>query len=121
MPLPVFVPPVEPLREGYGDSETATINRAVFEGGYSQRSTGGPNNVGRDLALVFPCDDDQRAEIIGFLRARKGAEAFTWQSPWDDAPQLWTCETWQSVTVGQRGSRTIWRLSATFRREFDLI
>lgn len=119
MPLPVFAPPVEPIRDGYGDAETAAVNRAQFEGGYAQRSAKGPNNVGRELALQFLCDDDQRAAIIGFLRARRGAEAFTWQSPWDAAAQVWTCEAWQSQPAGTRGSRTVWRLSATFRREFD--
>lgn len=115
----VFAPGVEPILDGYTDARAAAVNRAQFEGGYSQRSRTGPNNVGRVLSLSFVAIDAVADAIDAFLTARGGSEAFEWQSPWDSSASLWTCADWSKVPIGRRGAATVWRLSATFNREFD--
>ncbi|MEQ5872569.1 phage tail protein [Sagittula sp. NFXS13] len=120
MPV-IFAPPVEPEMQGYADKETAEVNRAQFEGGYAQRSRTGPNSVTRDVPMSFVVTDPQRRELLDFFRARAGVEAFLYQSPFDDAPGLWTCAAWPSSPVGKRGPLVVWRMMVTFKREFDAI
>lgn len=121
MVVPVFNPDAEPTRAGYSDLSEARALRAEFEGGYSQRSRPGPNPINRSVATQWDVADDVKDYIVGFFHDRAGVDAFQYQMPWDAAPGLWTTESWTCVPIGKRGAATVWRISAAFRREFDII
>lgn len=121
MPAIVFAPDHGPTRDGYSDEKTAKVRRAEFEGGYSQRSRQGPNSVGRLVPLTWEVPESTKDYIDGFLEDRGGSEAFQYQLPWDSVPRLWTAESWTSVPIGKRGTSDVFRLTTTFRQEFDIL
>lgn len=116
----VFSPIAEPTIAGFSDEATARVRRADFEGGYSQRSSLGPNSIARMVPLQWEVPDAAKSYIVDFFRARGGVEAFQYQLPWDDRPYLWTAEAWTCVPIGKKGAATFWRLRTTLRQEFDI-
>lgn len=119
--MQVLTPAYEPTLDGYKDGGKATVNRAEFEGGYSQRSRPGPNSVGRSLSLSWEVPDSEKDALFAFFEARAGAEAFLYQPPWEASQTVWTCEAWDSVPIGKRGTESFWRVTTTFRKEFDIV
>ncbi|WP_208348690.1 phage tail protein [Pseudaestuariivita rosea] len=117
----VFAPPVQPTIEGYEERYETSTRRAEFEGGYSQRSTTGPNALRQTAALVWDLAEPDKDVIARFLAARRGAEAFLYQLPWQSTARLWTCAAWTQAPIGWRGTTPFWRLRATFRQEFDIL
>jgi phage-related protein len=121
MALPEFTPANQPTLANFSDDKTVQVRRAQFEGGYSQRSRVGPNATSRTVPLQWEVPDPDKAYIDGFFTARSGAEAFIYQLPWDDAAQVWTVETWTMTPIGILGPETVWRISTSLRREFDIV
>jgi len=117
----VFAPANGPTLKGYRSKHQAQVRRAEFEPPYSQRSRKGPISVGRTVALVFETPETDAYYIVGFFEARGGAEAFSYQLPWDSASLLWSCGEWDVVQIGTIAGEAMMRVTASFKREFDLI
>ena len=115
-----FSPQRSPTIANHADQKSAKVRRVDFEGGYSQRSPLGPNSVARQTQFSWEVPQDQKEYIDGFFSARRGAEAFFYQSPWDSAPVLWTCVTWSCAPIGTQEGETVWRIQTLFKQEFDI-
>ncbi|MCP3971685.1 MAG: phage tail protein [Rhodobacteraceae bacterium] len=113
-----FTPPKPASVSGYNYQEEAGVNRAQFEGNYSQRSGSGPNAwqgrvklSWRNLTLV------QLDAIRGFIRPRNGRAAFLYQVPGTSAPELWTCP---NLNVRPERNKQHWAIALDLVRENDL-
>lgn len=119
MPPPALVPPKPPAVSGFRVSAQPQIYRAEFEGGYSQRSRKGPGNVARRGTLSWVnLSAAERDALLGFLEARGGSEAFTYQLPGHGAAQLWTAPGW-SYAPSRSGLK--WDVSADLTEEKDIL
>lgn len=111
-----FTPPREPAT-GWGWKAAARVDRVEFEGGYSQRSSPGPNPVSRNPTLTWPGLTEAQAEAIDdFLAARGGADAIRYQPPGWSAAALFTCASWDV----RETARDVYTVTASFVQEFDL-
>lgn len=107
----------EPRLAGQSTQHAASVVVAEFEGGYRQRARPGPNSVRRTLSLEWSgMPEAEAADLLAFLRARAGAEAFLYTPPGEAEAVLWTCASWSDVWAG----RTARSVSASFVEEFDL-
>lgn len=114
-----FNPPKPPSVNGFNMPEVANHVRVTFEGQYSQRAKKGPNAISRKGTVTFTnLTLAQRDEILSFLRAREGVEAFYFQLPGDSSPVLWTCAKWRSPP---EKNKVDWRLTMNLIEEFDII
>jgi phage-related protein len=113
-----FNPPKAPSVSGLVISTKVSVRRAKFEGGYSQRSTTGPNAVRMTPKLTFSyLSEEQRDDIVLFLSTHKGAEAFLYHVPGTAQSELWTCDGWE---VRPHRNKVLWSVSASFEQEFDI-
>lgn len=75
--------------------EEPRVQRAKFGDGYEQRSADGINTSAQVWDLLFDqVDPAIAADLLGFLRARNGVEAFDWTPRWATAPIRVKCEKW---------------------------
>jgi len=95
---------------------TAT-RRAEFEGGYSQRSSAGPNSLrmGRTITVMGPKAGIK--EVSDFLARMAGVGAFYLRAPCEDEPVLYSAASWQVMNTGHDSAR----LTAELRQEFDIV
>lgn len=86
------------------------VKTIQFGDGYQQRQTKGINFklAVHDLTFNFR-DDDESAEIEGFLDDRGGVEAFDWTPPTGSASKF-ICKSWSVVKVAHNLNST----TATF-------
>jgi phage-related protein len=85
-----------------------------FGSGFEQRRPDGLNHQLRTWSRsISGIDPVVAEEIVTFLRARGGAESFTWMT---DSGELVTvvCETWDSSPVRRDGVLRV-NIAATFR------
>lgn len=116
MPLPVFVPTVEPS-PGTRLKPKVKVLKAEFGDGYTQTTADGMNNIRYELALRWEIlTPDQCDPMVAFFEARKGYERFTYEANDDTKVRVWTCEDWERTKV-QGGH---WELTATFVENFAL-
>ncbi|CAD6536432.1 hypothetical protein LMG27952_03148 [Paraburkholderia hiiakae] len=93
---------------------TATVRKAQFGDGYSQRAADGLNNVASSFSLQFIGDAAKISSILAFLRAAAGSTSFNWTPPLWTAPALFTCETWSEPTK----DGNVFTITATFEQTF---
>jgi phage-related protein len=111
-----FTSVAQPIVQGYTHKKKASVRRAEFEGGYSQRSGAGPNSVVASVRLQWLQPNADIDTIDAFLTARGGAQAFLYRLPNDAVDRIWTCGEWSVVPKGPHAKQ----LDATFRQEFDI-
>lgn len=84
--------------------------------GYEQRAPDGINNLAQVWDLNFEQVDNPIADdIIAFLRARAGVEAFDWTPKWHTVVIRVKCAKWSRGTDGEGLSR----ISARFEQVFE--
>lgn len=106
-----------PIITGHNKNYKARALISNFGDGYRQRAGDGINTIEREIEVKFIGSYTNIAIYVTFFKARDGYEAFTWTPP-DEASSLkWTCQEW-NVTGEEPGTSS---LTATFRKEFDLV
>ena len=114
MTTPVFNPPQSPSA-GMTDKPEFKILKADFGDGYSQPTPDGLNHMRRVLTLKFEMlEPEEKDEIVDFLEARKGTEAFHYTLPGEPAPTRYTCDEWEVTALGA----SMFNVAATFRQSF---
>ncbi|RWB95531.1 MAG: phage tail protein [Mesorhizobium sp.] len=115
MALETFVPPVPPM-PGTRNKPELKLLKAEFGDGYTQTARDGINHMRRTLSLrwekLLPWQKD---EIIGFLEARGGSEAFYYTPSNETNPVKWTCEDWDDTR-----SNDGMDVTAVLRQSFNL-
>lgn len=113
MPIPSF---------DWGESsaltldETPRVTATGYGDGYEQRSADGINNLAQVWDLNFEEVDNAIAgEIVAYLRARNGVEAFDWTPKWETVPIKVICKSWKRSPDGDGLSR----ISARFEQKFE--
>lgn len=95
--------------------EKPLVQRIQFGDGYEQRVTFGINTQPKIWSLRFNNrDDTERDNILTFLRARGGVEAFDWTDPNGYAGK-WVCDQWNTSQI----SCNFNEITATFRQVFE--
>jgi len=91
------------------------IQKVQFGDGYEQRLRFGLNTNPKQWDLIFQHrTDTERDDILAFLDARGGWEAFDWTPPHGDAGRF-VCEQWRSEML----SCNLNTITATFRQVFE--
>lgn len=92
--------------------------RTMLGDGYEKSLIFGLNTIRPEWQLTWLLSSEDATTIEGFLQARSdAAEWFEWQPPDATVTQRWRCDEW---TVEQ-DNPVVFRISATFRRVFELI
>jgi len=95
--------------------EKPLVQRIQFGDGYEQRVTFGINTQPKIWSLRFNNrNDTERDNILTFLRARGGVEAFDWTDPNGYAGK-WVCDQWNTSQI----SCNFNEITATFRQGFE--
>lgn len=91
------------------------VLKTRFGDGYEQRAADGLNPITQSWHLKFDnVDNDIGTEIVNFLKARAGVEAFDWTPKWATSAIKVVCEDWsRSIAPGD-----LTNLSMTFEQRF---
>ncbi|MBX3589087.1 MAG: phage tail protein [Ramlibacter sp.] len=96
--------------------EEPRVNATQFGDGYEQRAADGINALVQRWDLNFEEVDNAIAdEIIAFLRARAGVEAFDWTPKWGTVAIKVRCPKWSRSPDGEGLSR----IAARFQQVFE--
>lgn len=96
---------------------TAKTLEANFGDGYEQVAAAGLNSVSGTFQVAWDLLTlEQRDEIEGFFKSKKGAEAFLYTFPSESTQRKFRCKTWQR---GHTGS--LFTVRAEFREVFDIV
>jgi phage-related protein len=111
-----FDPPVDP-DPGYRRGNKPRVLEADFGDGYSQRAVDGINLNRREIDLKWTnLYKEEKEYIDGFLKDRKGQEAFFYQFPDETAPRAYTCKEWDDEHVAFE----VYSMTAKFRQVYDI-
>ncbi len=115
--MDVFTPDVTPSQNSTSKSTSASVNKAQFGDGYSQRARDGLNSISRSVTLGWEyLTYDQASDLDDFFDAHGGDEAFLYQLSGDSVQRMWTCASWKNgYAGGVAGS-----YSANLTEVFDL-
>jgi phage-related protein len=92
------------------------VRTAKFGDGYEQRVADGINTAMDRWQLTFAVRDDLEAnDILAFLAARGGFEAFNWTPPGETLPISVVCREWNR-TFDRHDQNTV---TATFERVYE--
>ena len=98
-------------------SEAPRMLEAQFGDGYVQRQADGINSLAQTWDYRgSDIDDDAATEIISFLRARNGVEAFEYTPMWETTAVLVTCKEWTRSPSQTPGYSSV---SAKFVRVYE--
>lgn len=78
-------------------SEEPKINVTKFGDGYEQRVLSGINTNPQKWTLQFTMSRADTNDILTFLRARNGIQAFYWTSPLNETITV-VCRSWKTGT-----------------------
>lgn len=95
-------------------SNEPKVLSAQFGDGYEQRVGDGINTIKDIWNLTFRGTRAEIADILDFLKNKKGVTAFTW-TPSGESEVTVKCQKWNRVIV----SPNIATLSATFEQVFE--
>jgi phage-related protein len=91
------------------------VRTVVFGDGYEQRLVYGLNSRADEWSLTFHCrNTTERDNILDFLDARDGQEAFDWTTP-NGYSKRFVCSEW---TQDQEGD-SFFIINTTFREVFE--
>lgn len=98
-------------------SEEPKVRKTQFGDGYSQRQADGINALGQRWQIRHSEIDDSAAdEIVAFLRARNGVEAFEYTPMWHSTPMLFLCSRWTRTASERPGYSDV---TADFEQTFE--
>lgn len=93
------------------------VRSSRFGDGYEQRAPDGLNPLAQSWPLVFSGVDNAVADdMVAFLRAHGGAEAFDYTPLWETQPVRVICRKWRRTHSATWGESD---LSATFERVYE--
>lgn len=93
------------------------VKRSALGDGYEQRLRMGLNTDLKAWDLQFNNRTDaEREQILAFLEARAGVEAFDWTTPRGQAGKRWVCESWTMNPTNCNNNQ----IQAKFRQVFEL-
>lgn len=96
-------------------SQQPRISTVQFGDGYEQRVAFGINTKPKTWQLQFlNRDDTERDNILAFLEARGGVEAFDWTDPNGYAGK-WVCSEWST----QQSACNLNDITTSFRQVFE--
>ena len=96
--------------------EEPRVLAARFGDGYEQRQPDGINTIDQQWDLNFEqVDNDIADDIVDFLRARGGWEAFDWTPKWGTVAIRVKCPRWTRSPDGESLSR----ISARFEQVYE--
>jgi phage-related protein len=111
--------PNHPVHYGSKPKTEMKVLEADFGDGYTQRVADGLNSIKETWTVDWKNIEKVDAfEIVNFLKARKGFEAFYWTPPGELSARLWTCKTFDGPTPTE--GNYLYNVGATFREEFDI-
>jgi phage-related protein len=97
--------------------EEPRVLQTRFGDGYAQRQADGLNPLAQQWSVKFSAVDNANADdLIAFLRARGGVEAFDWTPLWHTAAIRVVCPRWSRSQPTEFGQCDI---SATFVQVFE--
>lgn len=92
------------------------VRTVQYGDGYEQRLRYGLNTNPKEWQLVFANrTDSERNNILAFLDARGGAEAFNWTDP-HGGTGVYVCQQWNSEALNCNNNT----ITAKFRQVYDL-
>lgn len=92
------------------------VRVARFSDGYEQRVADGINTGNDEWSLAFANrDDTETGQILAFLSARGGFEAFNWTPPTEATAIVVVCREWNK-TLDRNNLNTI---TAKFERVYE--
>lgn len=91
-----------------------TVNPTKFGDGYELRVPNGINSRPKKWTLTFTKNLVEASQILDFLYARGGSEAFQWIDPMG-AEGTYVCREWES----RQQDFGIYAVSATFEQVFE--
>lgn len=86
-----------------------------FGDGYEARLASGINSTPKTWSVSFTNTSGMAKEILAFLEARGGVEAFTWVDPMGDTAN-YVCRQWSSSRQSITG---VYQISATFEQVYE--
>jgi phage-related protein len=96
------------------ETSAPAVRLVRFGDGYEQRAPAGLNHQLRSWQVRCErCEPRVWGDMLAFLRARAGVEAFDWTTN-EDIPVRVVCETWQPEHVRIRGLHRV-NVTMTFR------
>lgn len=87
-----------------GLDEEPRVRRTQFGDGYMQRQADGLNSLLQSWQIRHTeIDNDAADEIVAFLRARNGVEAFEYTPLWETTARLYIATRWSRVQSDKPG------------------
>jgi phage-related protein len=106
-----------PEFQGIQSKVSFRILETEFGDNYSQRAVDGINPRREEWALTWNMLPTVEKEVIvDFLDERAGWQAFYWTPPSKSTARIFTCKEYTEVPMWVG----FWKLTATFRQQFDL-
>lgn len=96
-------------------SVKATVTPVKFGDGYELRQANGINFTPKKWSVSFTTPGEMAKQILAFLEARGGLEAFVWQDPMDDTA-TYVCREWTSSRQSNSG---IVKVSGVFEQVYE--
>lgn len=101
---------------GYQQTRTPRVRSVKFGDGYEQRTPDGINNDAQKWSVKFQNRTfSESNEIVDFLSARGGWQAFDWIPPFKDDAIRVVCRDWSEETT----SYNLRTINATFEQVFE--
>lgn len=97
------------------------VSNVKFGDGYEQRFSLGLNTMPTNYNLVFQNrDQNDRDDIVAFLREAAGTEAFEWAPPGEEAsiydpPRVFVCRKWTVV----QNNASYFTINASFEEVYE--
>lgn len=95
-------------------SVKANVMQTKFGDGYEQRVAKGINTMPKSWQVTFSRVATVASDILAFLEARGGREAFDWVDPMD-VTGTYVCREWRST----QQTRGVYVVTATFEQVFE--
>ena len=101
---------------GSPESSSPRVAKTTMGDGYEQRLKIGLNADPKSWDLRFNNrSDTEREQILVFLEARGGVEAFDWTTPRGQTGRKWVCEDWSFDPSNCNNNQ----ITAKFRQVFE--
>lgn len=99
---------------GASQSITPLVTPTKFGDGYELRVANGINHTPRVWQVTFTKGAAEAMDILAFLEARGGLEAFTWVDPFGKTSN-YVCRQWS----GGQSAFGVYAISAAFEQVFE--
>ena len=93
-------------------SHAPRVFATAFGDGYMQRAGNGINTDLASWDLTFTLSTSDATNLLTFLKAMAGTQAFYWNSPEDNLNPLWICRKWKCIPANFNR----WNVTATLEQ-----